>query len=88
MVESLGVVVELPGVVVELPGFVVELSGFVVELSGFAELLFFSSSPVVVCVVSSVGESVVSVGGDVSTPAKNNAIDNINAIIGLMFFDW
>ena len=79
--------VEPPDVVVELSGFVVELSGFVVELLGFVELSL-SSSLGVVCVISSEGESVVSVGGDVSTPTKNNAIANIIAIIGLMFFVW
>ena len=38
-----------------------------------------------VCVVSSDG-SVGSEGGEVSTPAKNNATDNMIATIALMFF--
>ena len=78
--------VELSGFVVELSGLVVELSGFVVELSGFVELLFLSSFSLgVVCVVSSEG-SVDSEGGEVSTPAKNNATDNMIATIALIFF--
>ena len=85
VVELSGLVVELSGLVVELSGLVVELSGLVVELSGFVELLLSSLSLGVVCVVSSEG-SVGSEGGEVSTPTKNNATDNMIATIALMFF--
>ena len=71
--------------VVELLGLGVGVSGLVVELSGLVELLLSSLSLGVVCVVSSEG-SVGSEGGEVSTPTKNNATDNMIATIALMFF--